>query len=217
MAMVNLSFDAKKELKLVALGAHCDDIEIGCGGAILKLINDYNVTEIKWIVFASNEQRKKEAITGAKKFLDGLKNVEITVLDYNDAYLSQSAYEIKDFFEALKKQISPDVIFTHYRDDRHQDHRLISDLTWNTFRDHFILEYEIPKYDGDLGQPNFFIALNEEIAAKKVKYVMESYESQSKKHWFDEETFYSLLRLRGIESANINKYSEAFYARKTVF
>ncbi len=217
MAMVNLRFDTNKELKLVVLGAHCDDIEIGCGGALLKLINDYNVTEVKWIVFASNELRKKEAITGAKRFLEGVPTVEIAVLDYNDAYLSQSAYEIKDYFEVIKKQISPDLIFTHFRNDRHQDHRLISDLTWNTFRDHFILEYEIPKYDGDLGQPNFFVTLDEEVAAKKVKYIMESYESQSNKHWFDEETFYSLMRLRGIESANKNKYSEAFYARKTTF
>ncbi len=216
--MINLhfNFDKDKGLKLLFFGAHCDDIEIGCGGTILKIINQYKISEIKWVVFASNEDRKKEAIIGANYFLDKVQHKEIIVLDYKDAFLNQSAFDIKEYFESLKKKFDPDIVFTHYRHDRHQDHRLISDLTWNTFRNHLVLEYEIPKYDGDLGQPNFFFKLTEKEASQKVKFIIDSYSSQAQKHWFDEETFLSLMRIRGLESANTAKYSEAFFSRKVI-
>ena len=124
--------------------------------------------------------------------------------------------EIKEYFEQLKQEFSPDLIFTHYRDDLHQDHRLISDLTWNTFRNHLILEYEIPKYDGDLGSPNFFVHLDESICHKKIQYILNSFKTQAEKHWFTEDTFLSVLRLRGIESNAPGKYAEAFFCRKMV-
>jgi LmbE family N-acetylglucosaminyl deacetylase len=217
--MLPLAFNTGSEegLKLLFFGAHCDDIEIGCGGTILSLIERYKISEIKWVVFASNPQRKKEATASAEAFLSGVSKKEIRVFDYRDAFLEQSRFEIKEHFETIKQGFQPDVVFTHQRDDRHQDHRLVSELAWNTYRDHLILEYEIPKYDGDLGQPNFFHKLSDAIAQKKVKIIMESYASQAGKHWFDKETFFALMRIRGLESASDARYSEAFYARKAVF
>jgi LmbE family N-acetylglucosaminyl deacetylase len=206
-----------KGLNILCLGAHCDDIEIGCGGTILKLIRQYPIRHLKWIVFASNEIRKKEAIGSAIQFLADVENKEIAVLGYRDAFLPSSALEIKEYFESIKEFFDPDIVFTHYREDRHQDHGLISDLTWNTFRDHLILEYEIPKYDGDLGIPNCFCQLTEEQAERKVDILLKCFESQTDKHWFDRETFLSLMRIRGMESANHNRYSEAFFARKWVW
>lgn len=213
--MISLTFDQQSVggLNILALGAHCDDIEIGCGGTLLKLIDQHQVRHITWVVFASNEIRKQEALNSAAQFLDGLSSKEVIVLDYRDAFLSFSAMEIKERFESIKGILNPDLVFTHYRDDRHQDHRLISDLTWNTFRDHFILEYEIPKYDGDLGIPQCFCHLTPLQANKKIDILLQAFESQKNKHWFDRETFLALMRIRGLESA-AHKYAESFYARK---
>lgn len=203
-------------LNILALGAHCDDIEIGCGGTLLKLIDQGRVAHITWVVFASNEMRKQEALSSAAQFLEGIQSKAIYVFDYRDAFLSFSALEIKERFESLKGSINPDIVFTHYWDDRHQDHRLISDLAWNTFRNHFILEYEIPKYDGDLGTPQCFCQLSSEQANRKIDILMNFFGSQQSKHWFDRETFLALMRIRGLESAADSKYAEAFYARKWV-
>ena len=213
--MISLTFDQQSVggLNILALGAHCDDIEIGCGGTLLKLIDQHQVRHITRVVFASNEIRKQEALNSAAQFLDGLSSKEVIVLDYRDAFLSFSAMEIKERFESIKGILNPDLVFTHYRDDRHQDHRLISDLTWNTFRDHFILEYEIPKYDGDLGIPQCFCHLTPLQANKKIDILLQAFESQKNKHWFDRETFLALMRIRGLESA-AHKYAESFYARK---
>ena len=215
--MLNFPFHTKKEgYTILCLGAHCDDIEIGCGGALIRLMESHPVDFVKWVVFTSTEKRKQEAITSADAFLKNAKEKEIQVFDYRDAFLNYSGLEIKEKFESIKKEINPDLIFTHYRDDRHQDHKLLSDLTWNTFRQHFILEYEIPKFDGDLGIPNFFIQLNEEQVNKKIGIILDSFKSQSEKHWFDKETFKALMRIRGMESACLNKYAEAFFARKVI-
>jgi len=216
MTLAQFQLKDEKGLNILALGAHCDDIEIGCGGTLLKLFEQYPINHIKWVVFASNEQRKQEAIDSAEAFLKGIDNKEIIVLDYKDAFLEQSKFEIKAFFETIKKGFDPDLVFTHYRDDRHQDHRLLSDLAWNTFRSHLILEYEIPKYDGDLGIPNCFFHLSSDIANKKVDILLDSFISQQGKHWFDKETFLSLMRIRGMESAAAEKYSEAFHVRKFI-
>ncbi|MGI9553008.1 MAG: PIG-L deacetylase family protein [Aurantibacter sp.] len=216
MTPIQFAGEEGKGLKVLCLGAHCDDIEIGCGGSILKLINAGLVQELQWIVFASNPVRKKEAERCAGLFLEGLENQKVTVLNYRDAFLNFSALEIKEYFESVKGAFAPDLIFTHYRNDRHQDHRLISDLTWNTFRNHLILEYEIPKYDGDLGIPNCFIQLTETLAEKKIKFLLEGFPSEKNKHWFDRETFLALMRIRGLESANNHKYAEAFHARKLI-
>lgn len=203
-----------KPLNLLFLGAHCDDIEIGAGGTVLKLIQEYQIEKITWIVFSSTETRKKEALKSAELFLQKCTNKQIFIKKFRDGFFPFLGVEIKEYFEDIKKEISPDIIFTHYRNDRHQDHRLLSDLTWNTWRNHLILEYEIPKYDGDLGIPNFFVVLDEKYIKKKNQILMDAFQSQSGKHWFDESTFNALPRLRGMESAT--KFAEAFYARKLV-
>lgn len=209
---MNLQFNENAPLKVLCLGAHCDDIEIGAGGTILKLIEECEIGELQWIVFTSGEIRKREALLSADLFLSGIKNKNVTINSFRDGFLPFLGIEVKEYFEEIKKEISPDLIFTHYRNDLHQDHRLISDLTWNTWRDALILEYEIPKYDGDIGNPNFYVPLNEEQISKKNKILLETYQSQKSKHWFDETTFSALPRLRGIEAAA--GFAEAFYARK---
>lgn len=210
--MLGYKFKNEKPLNILCLGAHCDDIEIGAGCTLLKIFEEYEINLVKWIVFASNETRKIEAVNSARLFLENIENKDINVYSYKDGFLPFIAAEIKELFESIKNDIAPDIIFTHYRNDRHQDHRLVSDLTWNTWRNHLILEYEIPKYDGDLGAPSFFVPLEEEILNRRNEILMTAFQSQVTKHWFDDETFKALPRLRGIESAS--KYAEAFYARK---
>ncbi len=216
--MIRLQFETAEQegLDILCLGAHCDDIEIGCGGALLKLIGEYPVRHLKWVVFSSDAERKLEAIRSAEAFLEEVESREIIVLDYRDAFLPFSAPEIKERFESIKKSFDPNLVFTHYRHDLHQDHRLLSSLAWNTFRNHLILEYEIPKYDGDLGNPNCFVPLTPEQANRKVSLLLDNFPSQSKKHWFDRETFLSLLRIRGMESASPTRYAEAFHLRKMI-
>jgi LmbE family N-acetylglucosaminyl deacetylase len=210
--MLGFKLNTDKPLNVLALGAHCDDIEIGAGGTLLKLFDSYEVNSVKWVVFASNDVRKKEATASANRFLGAVKNADIVIQAYRDGFLPFMASEIKDFFESIKRDFLPDIIFTHYRDDRHQDHRLVSDLTWNTWRNHLILEYEIPKYDGDLGIPNFYVPLDEKYITRRNKILMEAFESQRTKHWFDDDTFKALPRLRGMECASL--FAEAFYGRK---
>ena len=183
---------------------------------MLKLLATHENVSVNWIVFGATNERAGEAQTSATRFLEGAVNKEVEVKGFRDGFFPYVGYDIKQFFEELKRRCSPDVIFTHYRDDRHQDHRLISDLTWNTFRDHLILEYEIPKYDGDLGSPNLFVPLDEPTCRRKVQWITELFTTQSNRHWFTGETFMSLLRLRGIESAAPTGYAEGFYCRKTV-
>lgn len=212
---MNIQFDKIAPLKILCLGAHCDDIEIGAGGTLLKIFREYEIEQVTWIVFASGEIRKQEAITSANQFLSNVANTKIIINSYRDGFFPYQGIEIKEYFEELKQEISADLIFTHYRNDRHQDHRLISDLTWNTWRNHLIFEYEIPKYDGDLGTPNFYVALREEYITKRNNIILDSFSSQSSKHWFDAAAFNALARLRGLESATL--FAEAFHVRKLVF
>ncbi|MBN3922239.1 PIG-L deacetylase family protein [Nostoc sp. NMS4] len=217
MIQLTLNKTEESEYKILCLGSHCDDIEIGCGGTILKLIENYQDVVIYWVVFSSNEQRAKEATTSASLFLKEIPVKKIIIKDFRDGFLPFQGIEVKECFEQLKQEFSPDIIFTHHRDDRHQDHRLISEFTWNTFRNHLILEYEIPKYDGDLGIPNFFVHLNETLCRRKIQYILDAFPTQNNKQWFTEETFRSILRIRGIESNSPSKYAEAFYCRKIFF
>ncbi len=210
--MLNFLFSKTKPLSILCLGAHCDDIEIGVGGTLLKLISEYTVASITWVILASNEIRKKEATDSAVKFTKDVSTSDIQINSWRDGFLPCLESEIKDYFELLKRSVQPDIIFTHFREDRHQDHRLVSNLTWNTWRDHLILEYEIPKYDGDLGTPNFFVPLSDQHIQNRNTIILDSFASQKGKHWFDDETFRALPRLRGMESASL--YAEAFYARK---
>lgn len=207
---------AEKKLDVLCLGAHCDDIEIGCGGTLLQWTKENKINRVLWVVFSSNELRKKEAERSADKFLQGVKEVEVHILNYRDAFLQYHGLEVKEEFEKIKQKINPDVVFTHYRDDRHQDHRLLSDLAWNTFRNHVVLEYEIPKYDGDLGLTNAFVTLENSVVEKKISILLQVFESQMGKHWFDEETFKSLMRIRGLECSSPTRYAESFYLRKCI-
>ena len=216
--MLDFSFFVeKRNPAILCLGAHADDIEIGCGGTILKLVSDLPEVQFYWIVFSGDKKRAKEAKQSAAIFLREAKSKNIIVHDFRESYFPFCGADIKDFFEKLKHRLSPDLIFTHYRSDYHQDHRLLSNLTWNTFRDNFILEYEIPKYDGDLGKPNLYSNLNETLVQRKVKYICDVFQSQTEKQWFTEDTFKSILRIRGLESNSPNRYAEAFYCRKIVF
>ena len=206
-----------RPLKILCIGAHSDDIEIGCGGTILRLLSEYDNVEVYWVVLGSSGQRDGEAVASANKFLANAKKKKIIIKNFKESFFPYIGGEIKNFFEKLKKKVSPDIIFTHYRHDLHQDHRLISELTWNTFRDHLILEYEIIKYDGDLGSPNLFVCLDEAICQKKISFIMECFKSQEKRDWFTPDAFLAILRIRGIESKAPEKYAEAFYCRKLVF
>ena len=215
--MLNLAFNPNQGPRhVLCLGAHSDDIEIGCGGTILRLVQEYPNLCFSWVVFAAGGQRYAEAQASASAFLAPVNEKQIIVKEFRDGFFPYIGGEIKEFFEQLKLDVSPDLVFTHYRQDLHQDHRLICELTWNTFRDHLILEYEVPKYDGDLGNPNFFVQLDQEICSKKIGYLLEHFQTQENRHWFSEETFLSILRLRGIESRSTGQYAEAFYSRKAV-
>ena len=212
--MLNLEFKRTGPLRLLCLGAHCDDIEIGCGGTILNFASlDRNV-EIRWIVFSSDEGRKQEAVKSAETFLEEVPNRRIVIHSLRDGFLPYLGSEVKERFEQLKREFRPDLILTHYRHDLHQDHRLVSELTWNTFRNHLILEYEIPKYDGDFGSPNFFVPLAESVCRRKVDTILSAYVSQSDKQWFSRDLFSAILRLRGMEANAPSGYAEAFYCRK---
>jgi LmbE family N-acetylglucosaminyl deacetylase len=201
--------------KVLCLGAHSDDIEIGCGATVLKIASTTEAV-FRWEVFSSESLRKEEALCSANLFLESANSKQIYTHDFRNGYFPYIGGEIKDHFERIKVEFSPDLILTHFRGDLHQDHRLISDLTWNTYRNHLILEYEIPKYDGDLGSPNVFVQLDEGLCRKKIAYIKQCFASQKEKHWFSEDLFLSLMRLRGMESA-ITKYAEAFYCRKILF
>jgi LmbE family N-acetylglucosaminyl deacetylase len=214
--MLDLSLSKREPLRLLCLGAHCDDIEIGCGGTILKLATAGRKIEVQWVVFSSDEGRKQEALKSAEAFLCDVTNKKIVILALRDGFFPYLGYELKERFEQLKAEISPDLILTHYRHDLHQDHRLVSELTWNTFRNHLILEYEIPKYDGDFGSPNVFVPLDESICRRKIDAILDAYQSQREKHWFSRDLFSAILRLRGMEANACSGYAEGFYCRKAV-
>jgi LmbE family N-acetylglucosaminyl deacetylase len=202
--------------KILALGAHADDIEIGSGGTILRLLEENPATEVYWVVLGASGQRRTEAVESANIFLANARRKEIVVKEFRDGYFPYVGTELKNFFEELKRKYLPDLILTHHRGDLHQDHQLVSELTWNTFRNHLILEYEIVKYDGDLGAPNFFVHLTEPLARKKIQTILECFKSQRDKSWFSEHVFSSVLRLRGVECRAPSGFAEAFHARKLV-
>jgi LmbE family N-acetylglucosaminyl deacetylase len=197
------------------LGAHSDDIEIGCGGAILRLAQQYPHCGFHWVVFSALGVRATEARRAATLFAGENIDQGPVLKQFQDGFMPFTGAEVKATFEEMKA-VSPDLIFTHHRNDAHQDHGLIAELTWNTFRDHLILEYEIPKYDGDLGQPSVFVPLESELCERKIRYIMDSFESQHSKRWFQPETFRGIMRLRGMECNAPSGYAEAFYSRKLV-
>jgi LmbE family N-acetylglucosaminyl deacetylase len=216
MPRLELPIGAGSKYRILCLGAHPDDIEIGCGGTILKLASAYLNDQLEWVVFSADKTRAVEAQKSFDRLLKRISAKRITINNFKESFFPYNGADIKKYFEELRIVLQPDLIFTHYRDDLHQDHRLISELTWNTFRDHLILEYEIPKYDGDLGTPNVFVPLDRSICADKITCILESFGSQKSKHWFDEEIFLPRLGLEEwnpTPPANMRKPS---YCRKMV-
>lgn len=203
--------------RLLCLGAHCDDIEIGAGGTVLRLLEDHPDLDVTWVVFSSNPERAREAGKSAALFLEKAGASRVVIKTFRDGFLPYHGVEVKEAFEELKAFAKPDLILTHYRTDLHQDHRLVSELTWNTWRNHVIWEYEIPKYDGDMGIPNGFVELSEPHYRRKVELIRECYPTQWGKNWFSEETFLGLMRLRGMECQASSRHAEAFHCRKLVY
>jgi LmbE family N-acetylglucosaminyl deacetylase len=214
--VLDLSLSNSGPLRLLCLGAHCDDIEIGCGGTILKLAATGRKVEVHWVVFSSDERRGPEALKSAEGFLCDIFTKKVTIHRLRDGFFPYIGGDLKERFEQLKAEFSPDLILTHHRHDLHQDHRLVSELTWNTFRNHLILEYEIPKYDGDFGSPNVFVPLDESTCRRKIDAILDAYQSQSGKHWFSRDLFSAIMRLRGMEANACSGYAEGFYCRKAV-
>ena len=204
-------------LRVLFLGAHSDDIEIGCGGTVLELLRARPDVEIRWVVFSAPGVRGVEARGSAKRFIGKRAATAVALYEFRDGFFPVQLEAIKETFEVIGRSFQPDIVFQHRREDRHQDHRTVSDLAWNTFRRALILEYEIPKWDGDLGIPNCFVPLSAAVAQKKVRLLMEAFASQRNKDWFDEDTFRGLARLRGMECRAPSGFAEAFSGRKITF
>jgi LmbE family N-acetylglucosaminyl deacetylase len=200
-------------VRLLAIGAHPDDIEIGCCGTILKLLEEDALSAIGWVVLSGKGERADEARASAEAVLSGVEEKQLIQRDFRDGFFPYDGGDIKGVFESLKS-FSPDIVLTHQRSDLHQDHRVACELTWNTFRDHLILEYEVPKYDGDTGAPNLFVPLGEDLRRRKIDHLMTHFASQRPKRWFKEDLFSGLLRLRGMECNSPTSFAEAFYCRK---
>lgn len=202
--------------RVLCIGAHADDIEIGCGGTLLRLLELNPELEVHWVVLSADGARRAEAFAAARHFLGDDAEKRVSVAGFRDGFLPYQGGEVKEYFEALKQKHRPDLILTHARSDLHQDHRLANELTWNTFRDHLILEFEIPKYDGDLGAPNLFVPLDEAHVLRKIEILQAAFPSQRKRGWFEPETFRALMKLRAVECNAESGWAEAFHVRKLV-
>lgn len=208
----------KKEdrpLRILCLGAHSDDIEIGCGASLMALGAGDPLIDMRWEVFSGNDARQEEARKSFSAWTEGVENSTLRLHSFRDGFFPDQWGAIKEQFIQLQESFQPDVVFTHYREDLHQDHRILNELTWNAFRNQLVLEYEIPKFDGDMGRPNFFIPISEPQAKEKVAALMNHFGSQRSKGWFSEDLFLGLMRLRGVEACSESGYAEAFYSRKT--
>jgi LmbE family N-acetylglucosaminyl deacetylase len=209
-------FSQNKSPKVLCLGAHSDDIEIGCGGTILRLVKEAPGAIFYWSVLSGKKDRAQEARESATSFLSSIEKSIVDIQDFRESYFPFIGNEIKDHFEKIKSNFAPDIVFTHYTNDAHQDHQLVSKLTWNTFRDHFIIEYEIPKYDGDLVTPNLYSHIDASNVEKKIDLICNFFKTQKERPWFSKETFRSIMRIRGIECNSPSGYAEAFHCRKAV-
>ena len=217
MLGLDLPGQPDEPLRVLALGCHADDIEIGAGGLLLRLQETRPRLEVHWVVLSAHGARRDEARASAEDLLDRAASLQVDLHGFRDGHFPYLGGDVKDVFEGLKHEaVAPDLILTHHRHDLHQDHRLVCELTWNTFRSHLVLEYEIPKYDGDLGRPNVFVTVSEEHCRRKVGVLMEHFGTQRDKHWFNPELFLGLMRVRGMESRSATGYAEAFHGRKLV-
>jgi LmbE family N-acetylglucosaminyl deacetylase len=210
--MIPLSLKSVKTV--LCLGCHADDIEIGCGGALLHLLQQNPELQVWWVVLSGAGPRKAEARRSAERFLQPTKRQNVLLRDFRDRFFPYEGEAVKNAIHEIAADVSPDVVFTHRLEDRHQDHRLVAEVSWNAFRNHLLLEYEIPKYEGDLGQPNVFVPLEEELCRRKVSILRDAFPSQQDKPWFSEDTFWALLRLRGLECNSPSRFAEAFHCRK---
>lgn len=214
--MTRFELEGRGPRSILLLGAHADDIEIGCGGTVFRLLETWPDAEVHWHVLSAPGPREREARRSAAAWLRAARKSRVDIQEFRESYFPDQWADIKNHVEQIRAGCEPDLIFTHWRDDLHQDHRVVSDLTWNAFRNHTILEYEIPKYDGDIGNPNLYVALDRPVSRRKVTAVMRHFRTQATKPWFTEDTFFALLRLRGIECGGRTHFAEAFYARKLV-
>ena len=203
-----------RRLQILCIGAHCDDIDIGCGGALLSLLERYPGTHVTWVVMAATPVRERELRASARRFLRRAAKATVVAHRFRDGFFPAQYAAVKDAFEALKQLPRPDLVFSHHRTDLHQDHRVVAELTWNTFRDHLILEYEIPKYEGDLTTPSAYVALTPAQVARKTAILWGCYRTQRSKRWFNDDTFRALMRLRGIESSAASGWAEGFHVSK---
>jgi LmbE family N-acetylglucosaminyl deacetylase len=201
-------------LSVLCLGAHSDDIEIGAGATLLSLLESGIQLDVHWCVLSGAGMREAEAKKSAADFIAKAASTQVDVMAFRDGFFPEQGESIKEWFESLKTRVEPDLILTHRRDDAHQDHRQVCRLTWNTFRDHQILEYEIPKWDGDVGQPNVYMPVSAAAIERKIGLLISHFGSQRSKQWFDAETFRGLARLRGMECRAPERYAEAFFGRK---
>ena len=217
MHRLGFPLDKLESFRLLCLGAHSDDIEIGCGGTVLRLAAEIPGLVVRWIVFSADGRRETEARNSAAAFLEKVSEKKIEVLGFRDGYFPSQSTDIKDCFEALKRDFDPSLVLTHWQHDAHQDHRVLAELTFNTFRNHLVFEYEILKYDGDLGNPNFFVPLTRTQLQEKVKNISQHFVSQRGRNWFVDETFVAVARLRGVGCNAPEGVAEAFYVRKIVF
>lgn len=216
MLPLTLGPAAKQGYRILCLGAHSDDIEIGCAGTILRLLAETRVVEVTWVVLSGGEDRAKEARRGARRVLGGHPRARVIQRAFRDGFFPYDAVPIKEFFEELKHGVEPDLIFTHYGKDAHQDHRFVAEVTHSTFRRHLVLEYEVMKTDGDLGNPQVYVPLDVRTVRKKVALLMDCFGSQRSRTWFSEDAFRALMRIRGIEGLAASGHAEAFHARRIV-
>ena len=207
---------ARRPLRLLCIGAHSDDLEIGCGATVMTWLAGKRKTEVTWVVLSAEGARAAEARRSARALLARAAAPKIVIAAFRDGYLPGQYADVKDLFEGLKNEVDPDVVLTHWLQDRHQDHRLAAELTWNTWRNHLVLEYEIPKYEGDLAPPNAYVPVSASVARRKVAHLRRHFSSQRKKDWFVADNFLGLMRLRGMESRSPSGFAEAFHARKLV-
>jgi len=215
--MLRLKPDLPPDGTILCLGAHSDDIEIGCGGTLIELRERAPQLRFIWVVFSGDATRERETRAAAATLLGPATNITVNVHNFRGSYFPYFGADIKDMFEAMRSSVKPDLIMTHYLADRHQDHRIVAELTWNTFRSHTILEYEIPKYEGDLAQPGLYCPLSLATVDHKIATLLECFSSQRGHQWFDADLFRGHLRLRGIECNSPTRYAEAFHARKLIF
>jgi LmbE family N-acetylglucosaminyl deacetylase len=214
MLTLSLTGGSEPLRRVLAIGCHADDIEIGCGGSLLALTRAVPDVELTWVVLAASDEREREARASADAFLSATGGGSVEIHGFRDAFLPYLGGEVKEVFVELGRRIAPQLVFTHTREDLHQDHRLACELTWNTFRDSLILEYEVPKWDGDLGRPNVYVPLPASVAEEKIDLLQRHFPTQVEKPWFDADTFRGLMRLRGVEANAEERFAEAFTCRK---